>query len=121
MLFLVISIISFAMSTSRMRLSAAVRFSADVDRFAIVCSSLFWIAPSLERSPDTLLIAVFIVIGIITIISPNKNPRELSSDVKLDLTPSRVALVLGILIVIITVAFYAYFWDYTTDMFPSLK
>ena len=39
--YLVKVIISTAMSTSRIRLSAAVRFSAEVDRFAIVCSSLF--------------------------------------------------------------------------------
>ena len=50
---LVNSIISLAMSTSRIRDSAAWRFSADVSRFFMVCSKRFCIAPSLERSAET--------------------------------------------------------------------
>src|SRR5205823_9946694 len=41
--------ISEAMSASRIRLSDAVRFSDDVDKFSIVCSSRFWTAPRFAR------------------------------------------------------------------------
>ena len=49
----VIVIISFAISTSRIRDSAAVRFSEEVFKLLIVCSRRFWYAPSLERSDET--------------------------------------------------------------------
>ena len=42
MLFLVNIIISFAMSTSRIRLSAACRFSAEMFKLLILCSNRFW-------------------------------------------------------------------------------
>jgi len=45
-----------------MRDSAAVKFSEDVPRLEIVCSKRFWYEPSLERSPDTLLIALSIAV-----------------------------------------------------------
>jgi hypothetical protein len=45
------------MSTSRIADSAACKFSADVSRLLIVCSNLFWIAPSLALCVETLWIA----------------------------------------------------------------
>ena len=49
------------MSKSRILDSAAWRFSAEVPRLAIVCSKRFWSAPSLERSVDTMVIALSMV------------------------------------------------------------
>ena len=57
MLFFVNAIISLAISTSRIRDSAAVKFSAEAPRLLIVCSKRFWIAPSLARCVDTTFVA----------------------------------------------------------------
>ena len=53
MLLLLKRTISDAISVSRMRLSALVVFSTTLFRLAIVCSSLFWIAPRAERCVET--------------------------------------------------------------------
>ena len=45
------------MSTSRIRDSAAVKFSEDAPTLLIVCSKRFWLAPILERSAETVWIA----------------------------------------------------------------
>ena len=52
-------IISLAISTSRIRDSAEVMFSVVTPRLLMVCSRRFWIAPSLPRLVDTVLMAVF--------------------------------------------------------------
>ena len=62
MLFFENAIISLAISTSLTLDSAAVKFSAALSTFAIVCSNLFWTAPNLDLSDDTLVIALLITL-----------------------------------------------------------
>ena len=50
--------ISWLMSASRIRLSAAVRFVLVVVRFVTVCSREFWNAPIFARCVDTFAIAL---------------------------------------------------------------
>ncbi len=56
---------------------------------------------------------------IMTMIWPNKDQKTHEVEQKLDMTPSRMALVFGILVVMITIAFYIIFWDHATPMFPT--
>ena len=53
--------ISVAISVSRIWLSALVVFSTTLSRLLMVCSSLFWTAPSAERWIDTVWIAALMV------------------------------------------------------------
>ena len=50
------------MSTSLILDSDACKFSAEVSKFLIVCSNLFWKAPSLDLSAETTSNASFIVV-----------------------------------------------------------
>ncbi len=63
-------------------------------------------------------LVVLLVMAVMTKMWPNDDQRAIEVTSKLDMTPSRFALVLGILVVLITIAFYVYFWDHTIDMFP---
>jgi transporter, SSS family len=74
--------------------------------------------PFLNRMAVT-FVFVLLVMGIMTKLWPNKDYREPAQTSNLDMTPSKAALMLGILVVVITIAFYAYFWDYNADMFPK--
>ena len=61
MLFLVKVTISSAMSASRMRDSAALRFSVVTLMLLMVCSNRFWMAPSSERCAEIWVIAFWTV------------------------------------------------------------
>ena len=54
------AIVYSVISRSRILDSAAYRFSAEVPRLAMVCPRRFWYAPNMERSEETLSIAVSI-------------------------------------------------------------
>ena len=62
MLFLVKLVISLAISTSRIRLSAELRFSLVLSRLAILCSKRFCMAPRVARWPETVLIAFWVAV-----------------------------------------------------------
>ena len=49
---------------------------------------------------------------------PNKDERTTEVSSKVDLQPSYIAMFLGVIVVLITIALYVYFWDKTTPMFP---
>lgn len=61
--------------------------------------------------------AIIILDLVITLIHPRKDVFKLEAKTSLDLTFSKVAVVIGILVVIVTLCLYAYFWDYSTPMF----
>ena len=63
-------------------------------------------------------VLVLIVMTFMSIIWPNRDERTTEVTSNLDMRTSPIALVLGILVVLITIAFYVYFWDNTTPMFP---
>ena len=54
---------------------------------------------------------------LITLIHPRKEAFTLDAKTLLDLKFSRIAVIVGILVVIVTLCLYAYFWDYSTPMF----
>jgi SSS family solute:Na+ symporter len=64
-------------------------------------------------------IVIIAVLSLMTIWKPMKEPFKLEATTSLDLRQSRSAMVLGVLVVIITLALYAYFWDYNTPMFAG--
>jgi SSS family solute:Na+ symporter len=73
--------------------------------------------PFLNRMAISFLI-VFFVMTLMTLKWPNRDERTEEVTSNIDLRPSRTAIVLGILVIFITIAFYVYFWDTTTPMFP---
>lgn len=72
----------------------------------------------LDRMSIT-FVSIIAVMTLMTVISPLKEPFKQESKTDMDLTTSKGALVVGILVVLFTAALYAYFWDYTTPMFPK--
>ncbi|MCL2117248.1 MAG: sodium/solute symporter [Planctomycetaceae bacterium] len=71
----------------------------------------------LNRMAVTFVI-VLIVMTVMTILWPNKDERTTDVTSKLDLRPSYLAMFLGVIVILITIALYVYFWDTTTPMFP---
>jgi len=53
---------------------------------------------------------VFIVMAIITLIKPAAHPGKIQAEKTVDLTPSKGALISGIIVVAAILALYAYFW-----------
>ncbi|MFA5688062.1 MAG: sodium/solute symporter [Kiritimatiellales bacterium] len=53
---------------------------------------------------------VFIVMAIITLIKPAVHPGKIQAEKTVDLTPSKDALIVGIIVVVATLALYVYFW-----------
>jgi len=74
-------------------------------------------APFLNRMVVSFLI-VLAVMAVMTKLRPNLDQAKAETTSNLDMTPSRLALVLGIVVVVITIALYVYYWDYSTPMFP---
>ena len=64
-------------------------------------------------------VTVIAIMTLMTLIAPLKEPFKQETKSSIDLNTSKVALGLGILLVIVTACFYAFFWDYTTPMFPK--
>ncbi|MCL2622611.1 MAG: sodium/solute symporter [Planctomycetaceae bacterium] len=75
------------------------------------------LTPFLNRMAVSFLI-VLMVMTVMTMLWPNKDERKTEVTSKLDMRPSYVALVLGVIAVLITIALYVHFWDTTTPMFP---
>ena len=73
--------------------------------------------PFLNRMGISFLIVLFVMV-LMTLQWPNRDEHIKEVTSGFDLRPSPIAIFLGILVVIITIAFYVYFWDTTTPMFP---
>ncbi len=74
----------------------------------------------LDRMTITFL-SIIAVMTLMTIVRPLQEPFKQESKTDMDLTTSKGALVVGILVVLFTAGLYAYFWDHTTPMFPGFK
>ena len=61
--------------------------------------------------------AIIVLDLIITLFHPRKEAFILEAKTSLNLSFSKIAVVVGILVVIVTLCLYAYFWDYSTPMF----
>jgi SSS family solute:Na+ symporter len=62
---------------------------------------------------DRIAVAFFCVLAImavITVLRPLDKPLKLPVKTKIDLQSSPTALVFGIVVVVVTLALYAYFW-----------
>ena len=73
--------------------------------------------PFLNRMAISMLIVLFVMI-LMTLMWPNRDEHIKEVTSNLDLQPSYIAIFVGILVIVITIAFYVYFWDTTTKMFP---
>ncbi len=62
--------------------------------------------------------SVLVVLTLLRLAMPRKEPYANTSETKLEMVTSKTALVGGILVLILTAILYAYFWDYSTPMFP---
>jgi SSS family solute:Na+ symporter len=63
--------------------------------------------------------AIVVVMLLLRLLFPMKEAFKLKSNTTMDLRTSKIAVVFGILVVIITAVLYAYFWDYNTPMFDG--
>jgi SSS family solute:Na+ symporter len=73
----------------------------------------------LNRMAITFL-SVIVVMTLMTLLKPLKEPFKLESATTLDLRWSKSAVVLGLVVVALTIALYVHFWDHTTPMFAGL-
>jgi SSS family solute:Na+ symporter len=72
----------------------------------------------LDRMTITFL-SIIAVMTLMTLAFPLKEPFKQESKTDMDLSTSKGALFVGVVIVIFTAILYAYFWDHTTAMFPG--
>ncbi len=69
---------------------------------------------------NRMLVTFVIIMGvlfILRILFPRKTAYEQTSDTTLDLTQSKLAKVIGVLVVLGTIALYLFFWDHSSKMF----
>ena len=65
-------------------------------------------------------VSIVAVMTLMTILNPLKEPFKLETSTSIDLRWSKSAVVIGMIVVIVTIALYFHFWDYTTPMFDGL-
>ena len=65
---------------------------------------------SLEYLPPTFSMMIRFIVAGMTVVRPLAEPRAIPSRGELDATPSRLAMVLGGLVVAAVVAFFVAFW-----------
>ena len=61
--------------------------------------------------------AIIAVLVVVTLIRPRPEPYKQEAKTTLNLSGSLVAKIIGILVVVATIALYIYFWDYSASMF----
>ncbi|GHT25605.1 hypothetical protein FACS18942_01050 [Planctomycetales bacterium] len=84
----------------------------------VIYGSLMFLRPNtafLDRMAITFS-AIVIVMLLIRLIAPMKEKFTLRANTTMDLQTSKVAVVLGIVVVVLTAGLYAFFWDYQTPM-----
>ena len=64
-------------------------------------------------------VTIIVLMSAMTMLWPLKEPFKQEAKTNMDLRTSKTAVGFGILVVLITAAFYAYFWDYQTPMFDG--
>jgi SSS family solute:Na+ symporter len=84
----------------------------------VIYGSLMFLRPNtafLDRMAITFS-AIVIVMLLIRLIAPMKEKFTLQANTTMDLQTSKVAVVLGVVVVVLTAVLYAFFWDYQTPM-----
>ncbi len=61
--------------------------------------------------------SIVIVLVLLRVLFPMKEEFKLETNTTMDLRGSKVAMFFGFVVVILTIALYAYYWDYSTPMF----
>ena len=89
----------------------------------IIYGSLMYFASHLsflDRMSIT-FVSIVAIMTVMTILKPLKEPFRSEAATDIDLRQSKLAMVLGAVVVIITIALYVHFWDHSTPMFPGLS
>jgi uncharacterized sodium:solute symporter family permease YidK len=73
----------------------------------------------LDRMSIT-FVTIVAVMTLMTLLKPLKEPFQLQKATDIDLRWSKSAMLLGAIVVVLTIALYAYFWDYETSMFAGM-
>ncbi|MDR3182913.1 MAG: sodium/solute symporter [Planctomycetaceae bacterium] len=87
----------------------------------VIYGALMFLRPNtafLDRMSITFC-AIVIVLTLLRLLCPMKEPFKLETNTTMDLKTSQTAVVLGLVVVVITAFLYAYFWDYQTPMFDG--
>ena len=63
--------------------------------------------------------SIVIVLVLLRAFFPMKEEFKLETNTTMDLRGSKTALFFGVVVVILTLALYAYYWDYSTPMFEG--
>ncbi len=66
-------------------------------------------------------VSIILIMSVMTLIWPLKTPFKQELKTNMDMRTSKTAVVIGILIVLVTAAMYAYFWDHQTPMFEGFS
>lgn len=85
----------------------------------IIYGYLHFFVPSLDFL-NRMVVTFFAIVALdllITVIWPRKEEFVQEKKTTLDLTFSKAAVVVGVMVVIVTLCLYAVFWDYSTPMF----
>ena len=91
----------------------------------IIYGALHMYVPQLDflnRMAVTFL-SILVILTVIRVIKPRKEAYVANTEMttetgkSFDLTGSKIALVVGILVVLATLALYVYYWDSSTPMF----
>jgi SSS family solute:Na+ symporter len=73
----------------------------------------------LDRMSIT-FVSIIAVMTLMRLVSPLKVPYKSEATTTIDLRQSKSAMVVGVIVVAITIALYAYFWDYNTPLFEGM-
>ena len=73
----------------------------------------------LDRMSIT-FVSIIAVMTLMRILYPQKTPFKMEVATTIDLRQSKLAILLAIVVVILTVVLYAHFWDYETPMFAGM-
>ena len=88
----------------------------------IIYGSLKFFCPDvayLDRMTVTFC-SIAIIMFLLRLLFPMKEVFKLETNTTMDLRTSKSAVIFGIVVVIMTVALYAYYWDFNTPMFEGM-
>jgi len=88
----------------------------------VIYGALMWFVSDmsfLDRMGIT-FVSIIAVMTLMRILMPMKEPFKLETATTIDLRWSKLAVVLGLVVFVITIALYYHFWDFTTPMFEGL-
>lgn len=93
----------------------------------VIYGALHMFVPQLDflNRMAVTFISILVILTLVRVVHPRKEAyvanTELTTETgkSFDLTGSKVALVVGIVVILVTLALYAYYWDSTTPMFGN--